>query len=135
MNPYDLTVFCRRLRRGVRRLLWWNAAGGHLHGRRGRCRSAPLALLGLTTNTSLLIPLICGINVIEIGSVALQMAVFRASGRKRRLFRISPIHHHFEQGGWAETKVIIRFWLISGMSVAGALAIYFADFTHQTAGG
>jgi phospho-N-acetylmuramoyl-pentapeptide-transferase len=71
--------------------------------------------------------------VIEIGSVALQMAVFRGSGRKRRLFRLSPIHHHFELGGWPETKVIIRFWLIAGMSVATAMAIFIADFSEQAA--
>ncbi|MCO5329121.1 MAG: phospho-N-acetylmuramoyl-pentapeptide-transferase [Ilumatobacteraceae bacterium] len=137
VNPYDLTVFAASFAGACAGFLWWNAAPADIFmGDVGALSlGAALALLGLTTNTSLLIPLICGINVIEIGSVALQMAVFRASGRKRRLFRISPIHHHFEQGGWAETKVIIRFWLISGMSVAGALAIYFADFTHQTAGG
>jgi phospho-N-acetylmuramoyl-pentapeptide-transferase len=58
--------------------------------------------------------LICGINVMEAGSVAVQMGVFKASGRKKRLFRMSPIHHHFELVGWPETTVIIRFWIISG---------------------
>jgi phospho-N-acetylmuramoyl-pentapeptide-transferase len=72
--------------------------------------------------------LICGINVIEAGSVAIQMGVFKASGRKKRLFRMSPIHHHFELGGWPETTVIIRFWLISAISVATALVIFIADF-------
>jgi len=71
--------------------------------------------------------------VLEIGSVALQMIVFRASGRRRRLFRLSPIHHHFEMVGWAETKIIVRFWLIAGLSVGCALAIYIADFTRQAA--
>jgi phospho-N-acetylmuramoyl-pentapeptide-transferase len=90
-----------------------------------------LALLALTTNTQLLLLLICGINVVEAGSVGLQMVVFRASGRRRRLFRLSPIHHHFELAGWPETTVIIRFWLISGACVAAAVAIFVADFTDQ----
>jgi phospho-N-acetylmuramoyl-pentapeptide-transferase len=90
-----------------------------------------LALLALTTNTHLLLVLVCGINVIEAGSVGLQMVVFRASGRRRRLFRLSPIHHHFELAGWPETTVIIRFWLIAGASVAAAVAIFVADFTAQ----
>jgi phospho-N-acetylmuramoyl-pentapeptide-transferase len=94
---------------------------------------AALAMLALTTNTQLLLPIICAINVVEIGSVALQMIVFRATGRRHRLFRLSPIHHHFEIGGWAETKVIIRFWLLAGMAVAVALAIFLADFTEQAA--
>jgi phospho-N-acetylmuramoyl-pentapeptide-transferase len=67
----------------------------------------------------------------EIGSVAVQMAVFKASGRKRRIFRNSPIHHHFEMVGWPETTIIIRFWIISGMCVAAALGIYYADFAHR----
>ena len=61
------------------------------------------------------------------------MALFRASGRRRRLFRISPIHHHFELVGWHETTVIVRFWLISGAFVAAAVAIFIADFTDQRA--
>jgi phospho-N-acetylmuramoyl-pentapeptide-transferase len=89
--------------------------------------------LALTTNTQLLLPLICFVNVIEIGSVALQMAVFRLSRRRRRLFRLSPIHHHFELVGWPETTVIIRFWLIAGIAVALALAIFIADYTDLAA--
>jgi len=91
-----------------------------------------LALLAITTNTQLLIILICGINVMEAGSVAIQMGVFKASGRKKRLFRMSPIHHHFELVGWPETTVIIRFWIISGICTASALAIFIADFTRVT---
>jgi phospho-N-acetylmuramoyl-pentapeptide-transferase len=84
----------------------------------------------LATDTQILLILICGINVVEAGSVAIQMLVFKASGRKRRLFRMSPIHHHFELLGWPETTVIIRFWLIAGICVATALAIYIGDFTR-----
>jgi phospho-N-acetylmuramoyl-pentapeptide-transferase len=91
-----------------------------------------LALLAVTSNTQLLLVLICGINVMEAGSVALQMTVFKASGRRKRLFRMSPIHHHFELIGWPETTVIIRFWLICGIFVASALAIFIGDFTHIT---
>ena len=90
---------------------------------------AALASLALTLNTHLLLILICGINVVEAGSVAIQMGVFKLSGRKRRLFKMSPIHHHFELSGWPETTVIIRFWLLSGVLVALALAIFIGDFT------
>ena len=68
--------------------------------------------------------------MIEAGSVGVQMLVFKASGRRKRLFRMSPIHHHFELVGWPETTVIIRFWLICGICVASALAIFIADFTR-----
>ena len=66
-----------------------------------------------------------------MGSVGLQMLVFRASGRRKRLFKLSPIHHHFEVAGWPETTVIIRFWLIAAIGVAVAGAIFIADFTVQ----
>jgi phospho-N-acetylmuramoyl-pentapeptide-transferase len=92
---------------------------------------AGLGMLAVTTNTHLMLPIICGINVIEAGSVAIQMGVFKASGRKKRLFKMSPIHHHFELSGWPETTVIIRFWIISGICVATAVAIFIADFTQQ----
>ncbi|MCB0999742.1 MAG: phospho-N-acetylmuramoyl-pentapeptide-transferase [Acidimicrobiales bacterium] len=135
VDPYDLAVFAAAFAGACVGFLWWNGAPADIFmgdvGALGL--GSALALLALATNTQLLLPLLCGLNVIEIGSVALQMIVFRASGRTRRLFRLSPIHHHFEIGGWPETKVIIRFWLISGMSVAGALAIYVADFTQQAA--
>ena len=62
------------------------------------------------------------------------MGYFKASGRKKRLFKMSPIHHHFELCGWPETTVIIRFWLLAGMFVAGALAIFIADFTRLEGG-
>ncbi len=91
---------------------------------------AALGLLAVTTNTHLLLPIVCALNVMESGSVALQMTVFKASGRKKRLFRMSPIHHHFELLGWPETTVIIRFWIISGVFVAVALGIFIADFTN-----
>ena len=91
-----------------------------------------LALLAITSDTQLLLVLLCGINVMEAGSVAIQMGVFKASGRKKRLFRMSPVHHHFELVGWPETTVIIRFWIISGICIASALAIFIADFTKVT---
>ena len=135
VNPYDLAVFAAAFAGSCAGFLWWNAAPADIFmGDVGALAiGSALALLGLTTDTHLLLPLICGINVIEIGSVALQMSVFRASGRRRRLFRLSPIHHHFELCGWPETKIIVRFWLITGMSVAGAIGIYIADFTEQAA--
>jgi len=50
------------------------------------------------------------------------------------VFRLSPVHHHFEMVGWPETTVIIRFWLISGIFVVLGVGIFVADFTHQVGG-
>jgi len=132
INPLDLAVLAAAFAGACGGFLWWNAAPARIFmGDVGALGiGSALALLALTTDTQLLIVLICAINVIEAGSVAVQMGVFKASGRKRRLFRMSPIHHHFELVGWPETTVIIRFWLISGICVATALALFISDFTH-----
>ncbi|CAN5491059.1 phospho-N-acetylmuramoyl-pentapeptide-transferase [soil metagenome] len=132
VNPLDLAVFAAAFGGACAGFLWYNAAPARIImgdvGALGLGTS--LALLALTTNTQLLLVLICGINVIEAGSVAVQMGVFKASGRTKRLFRMSPIHHHFELVGWPETTVIIRFWIISGICVASALGIFIGDFTR-----
>ncbi len=136
VNPLDLAVLAAAFAGGCAGFLWFNAAPARIFmGDVGALAiGTALALLAITTNTQLLIILICGINVMEAGSVAVQMGVFKASGRKKRLFRMSPIHHHFELVGWPETTVIIRFWIISGICTASALAIFIADFTRVTSG-
>ena len=132
VNPLDLTALAAAFAGACMGFLWFNAAPARIiMGDIGALAlGSALSLLALTTNTQLLLLLICGINVMEAGSVALQMAVFKASGRTRRLFRMSPIHHHFELIGWPETTVIIRFWLIAAVCVAAALGIFIADFTR-----
>jgi phospho-N-acetylmuramoyl-pentapeptide-transferase len=136
VNPLDMGVFAAAFAGGCLGFLWWNAAPARIiMGDVGALAlGSALAFCALTLNTSLLLVLICAINVIEAGSVAVQMGVFKASGRKRRLFRMSPIHHHFELVGWPETTVIIRFWLISAICVAVALGIFIADFTNVAGG-
>jgi phospho-N-acetylmuramoyl-pentapeptide-transferase len=137
VNPLDMGVLAAGFAGGCLGFLWWNAAPARIFmGDVGALAiGSALAFLALTLNTHLLLVLICGINVMEAGSVAVQMGVFKASGRRKRLFRMSPIHHHFELTGWPETTVIIRFWLISGICVASALAIYIADFTREVGTG
>jgi phospho-N-acetylmuramoyl-pentapeptide-transferase len=133
VHPLDLAVVAAAFAGACGGFLWWNAAPARIFmgdvGALGL--GSALALLALTTNTHLLLLLICGLNVMEAGSVAIQMGVFRATGRRRRLFRMSPVHHHFELVGWPETTVIIRFWIISGICVATALAVFIGDFTRQ----
>ena len=132
VNPLDLAVFSAAMAGACGGFLWWNAAPARIFmGDVGALGiGAALGLLAVTTNTHMLLPLICALNVMEAGSVALQMGVFKASGRKKRLFRMSPIHHHFELLGWPETTVIIRFWILSGICVAVAVGMFIADFTH-----
>ena len=90
---------------------------------------AGLAALALTLNVHLLLPIVGALYVAEIVSVVLQVGSFRIF--HRRIFRMAPIHHHFELGGWPETTVIIRFWMLAGMCAALALGLYYADFIGQ----
>jgi len=119
VNPYDLVVLASSFAGACAGFLWFNAAPATIFmGDVGALSiGAALALLALTTNTHFLLALICGLNVVEIGSVALQMAVFRGSGRRRRLFRLSPVHHHFELGGWAETSSSLTSPTLLGVDV------------------
>jgi phospho-N-acetylmuramoyl-pentapeptide-transferase len=135
VNPLDLAVFSIAFAGACGGFLWWNAAPARIFmgdvGALGL--GAALGMLAVTTNTHLLLVLICGLNVMEAGSVAIQMTIFKASGRKKRFFRMTPIHHHFELLGWPETTVIIRFWIISGICVAAAVGLFIADFTNLSA--
>ena len=65
-------------------------------------------------------------------SVILQVASFRLFGT--RIFRMAPLHHHFELGGWPETTVIVRFWIIAGICVALGLGVFYGDFISMEGG-
>ena len=81
---------------------------------------ASLAVIALITGQILVLPLIGLIFVIETASVVLQVAYFKATGGKR-LFKMSPIHHHFELAGWDEEKITLRFWIVG--ILAGLLGV------------
>ena len=87
---------------------------------------AALAGLAILTQTILLLPILGGLYVMETGSVILQIISFR--GFKRRIFRMSPIHHHFELLGWPESTVVVRFWILAGFAMALGLGLFYADF-------
>ena len=108
--------------------LWWNAAPARIFmGDTGSLAiGAGLAALALVTNTHLLLPVVGGIYVVETLSVMIQVASFRLF--KRRMFRMAPLHHHYELLGWPETTVIIRFWILAGLVTAMAIGIFYADY-------
>jgi phospho-N-acetylmuramoyl-pentapeptide-transferase len=114
--------------------LWWNAAPARIFmGDTGALAiGGLLGALAITTNTQLLLAIVGGLFVMETLSVILQVISFRGFGR--RLFRMSPIHHHFELAGWPEDTVIVRFWIIAGLCVAVGLGLYYADFIYVQGG-
>jgi phospho-N-acetylmuramoyl-pentapeptide-transferase len=127
-HALDLAVIAAAMLGGVTGFLWWNANPARIFmGDTGSLAiGAALACLALTTNTQLLLPVIGSLFVLETVSVMLQVGRFRLTGK--RFFRMAPIHHHFELGGWPETTVIIRFWIMAGLGTALALGIFYADY-------
>jgi phospho-N-acetylmuramoyl-pentapeptide-transferase len=127
-HALDLALVGAAMVGGCAGFLWWNAAPAKIFmGDTGSLAiGAGLATLALMTNTHLLLPVIGGIFVIETLSVIIQVASFRIF--HRRVFRMAPIHHHYELGGWPETTVIIRFWILAGLATALGVGIFYADF-------
>ena len=81
---------------------------------------AAIGVMAVIVRQELVVLVMGGIFVLETASVILQVASFKLTGR--RIFRMAPIHHHFELKGWAEPKVIVRFWIISLILVLIGLA-------------
>jgi len=108
--------------------LWWNAAPARIFmGDTGSLALGGLfGALAIVTNTQLLLVIVGGLYVLETASVIIQVISYRGFGR--RVFRMSPIHHHFELVGWPEFTVIVRFWMLAGICASVGLGLYYADF-------
>ncbi|MCU1352686.1 MAG: Phospho-N-acetylmuramoyl-pentapeptide-transferase [Acidimicrobiales bacterium] len=129
-HALDLAVVSAAMLGACAGFLWWNAPPARIFmGDTGSLAiGAGLAGLALTLNTALLLPVVGALFVMETVSVVLQVGSFQMFGR--RIFRMAPIHHHYELRGWPETTVIVRFWIIAGLATALALGMFYADFTR-----
>ena len=109
----ELAVVCAALLGGSLAFLWYNAHPAEVFmGDTGSLAIGGLVgIIALMVHQPLTLVIVGGIFVMEAGSVILQVASFKTRGK--RIFRMSPIHHHFELKGWKETKVVIRFWILS----------------------
>jgi phospho-N-acetylmuramoyl-pentapeptide-transferase len=134
-DPLDAALVAAAAMGGCIGFLWWNAAPARIFmGDTGSLALGGLiAGLSIVTRTELLLVIIGGVFVVEALSVSLQIVVFRAT--RRRLFRMAPFHHHFELAGWAETTVIIRFWLLAAICAALGLAIFYSEWLAAASGG
>jgi phospho-N-acetylmuramoyl-pentapeptide-transferase len=128
LNPLELAVVAAALFGALLGFLWWNAPPAQIFmGDVGsQAIGGLLAALALLTNTHLLLVVLGAIYVAETLSVIIQVASFRLTGQ--RVFRMAPIHFHFDLSGWPETTVVIRFWILTGIGVALGLGLFYADF-------
>ncbi len=127
-DPLDLALLAVSAGAACVGFLWWNAAPAKIFmGDTGSLALGGLiAGLSVTTRTELLAIVLGALFVAEAASVVVQIAVFRTAGR--RVFRMAPFHHHFELGGWPETTVIIRFWLLTAIASALGLALFYGEY-------
>lgn len=108
----ELTVFCGALLGASLGFLWYNAHPAEVFmGDTGSLAlGGALGALALVTKHELILIIVGGIFVVEAVSVMLQVASYKLTGK--RIFKMAPIHHHFEQIGWTESKIIARFWIV-----------------------
>jgi phospho-N-acetylmuramoyl-pentapeptide-transferase len=109
----ELTVFCGALIGAAIGFLWFNCHPAEVFmGDVGSLAlGGAVGTLAVLTKAELLLPLIGGLYVVEAASVIIQVASFKLTGR--RVFRMAPLHHHYELHGWAEPKIVVRFWIVS----------------------
>jgi phospho-N-acetylmuramoyl-pentapeptide-transferase len=130
-DPFDLSLVAAALFGSCAGFLWWNTAPAKIFmGDTGSLMlGGAMAVFAILFNTQLLLFVMGGLYVVETLSVIMQVVVFKRTGK--RIFLMAPIHHHFELTGWAEYTVIVRFWVLSGLSVAFGLGLFYADFISK----
>ncbi len=124
-NDANLAIFCAACAGACLGFLWFNCYPASIFmGDTGSLAlGAALACAAVMTNTEVVSLLVGGLFIIETVSVMIQVVSFKLTGK--RVFLMAPIHHHFEKLGWAETKVVIRFWIIASAFGALGLAVFF----------
>lgn len=128
VDPRELAIVGAAMLGAILGFLWWNAPPARIFmGDVGsNAIGGVLAAFALLTNTQLLLVVVAGLYVAETLSVIAQVASFRITGK--RILRMAPLHFHFDLGGWPETTVVIRFWILAGIGVALALGFFYGDF-------
>ena len=128
-DPLDLAVLASAITGACFGFLWWNASPAKIFmGDTGSLAlGGALAGFAIFTRTELLLVVLGGLFVTQTLSVMLQVGYFKVTGGKR-MFRMAPLHHHFELKGWDEITVVVRFWIITGLSVAAGMGIFYAEW-------
>ncbi|GAB2460013.1 phospho-N-acetylmuramoyl-pentapeptide-transferase [Conyzicola lurida] len=128
-DPLDLAVIAACIVGSLIGFLWWNTSPAQIFmGDTGSLGlGGALAALAILSRTDLLLVFIGGLFLIVTGSVILQRIYFKLT-KGKRIFLMSPLHHHFELKGWAEITVVVRFWIIAGLFVAAGIGIFYVEW-------
>lgn len=128
-DPLDLAVIAAAIAGSLIGFLWWNTSPAQIFmGDTGSLGlGGALAALAILTRTDLLLIFIGGLFLIVTGSVIVQRAYFKIT-KGKRIFLMSPLHHHFELKGWAEITVVVRFWIIGGLFVSFGIGLFYLEW-------
>ena len=131
-RPLDIAVVAAAIVGSLIGFLWWNTSPAQVHmGDTGSFGlGGALAALAILSRTELLLILIGGLFLIITGQVIVQRIYFKAT-RGKRIWRASPLHHHFEMKGWAEVTIVVRFWIISGLFVAAGVGTFYLEWLSR----
>lgn len=132
-DPFDLAVIAAAVIGALVGFLWWNAPKAEVFmGDVGSMAiGGVLAAMAILTRTELLLAIIAGVYVMASGSVILQRAYFKLT-RGKRLFLMSPLHHHFEMRGWPEVTIVVRMWIIAGLLALAGVGLFYVEWLVQT---
>jgi phospho-N-acetylmuramoyl-pentapeptide-transferase len=127
-DPLDMAVVAAAITGACFGFLWWNASPAKIFmGDTGSLAlGGALAGMSIVTRTEVLAAIIGGLFVIIVLSDVIQIGFFKLTGR--RVFKMAPLHHHFELSGWGEVTIVIRFWLIAGLFVSLGIGIFYAEW-------
>jgi phospho-N-acetylmuramoyl-pentapeptide-transferase len=130
MERYDLATFCGVIVGALLAFLWFNINPARFYmGDTGAMSlGVTLGIIAMLTNSALILPIIGLVFVMESASVIIQLSSKKLRGGKK-VFRSAPIHHHFEAIGWSEPKIVMRFWVIAGVTSVIGLIIFLLDKT------
>ena len=128
-NPTDLATISVAMAGGLVGFLWWNARPAKIFlGDTGSLAiGGAVAGMAIMTRTELLVLVIGLLFVLEAFSVIAQVGYFKLTHGKR-LFKMAPLHHHFEMLGWEEVTVVIRFWMIAGLAAVTGVCIFYGEW-------
>ena len=131
-DPLDLTIIAICAAVACFGFLWYNTNPASIFmGDTGSLALGGLfAALSIATHTEFLAVIIGGLYVMEAMSDVIQVGYFKAT--RKRVFKMAPIHHHFELLGWQESKVVVRFWMIELMFVLTALVVFYGDWAGRS---
>lgn len=135
-DPLDITVVASAVIGALGGFLWWNTSPARIiMGDTGSLAlGGVFAALGILAHTELLLIVLGGLYVILTGSVIVQRVFFKLTkwrtGTGRRVFLMSPLHHHFELKGWQEITIVVRFWIIAGLCVLTGIGLFYIEWTY-----